>query len=224
MPTSLGCIPATPTTVLSGATVGVNVGTMTGSALYSAITSAVDKVCQVPANTGAAVGSFTCDEAATATVASNVRYKSGENFEDDGILTLQMKEGSYDSLEWYETSKAVIAAFAQNSTQSEIVLLAYMIQADFQQITAKMSPQSPQSLPTRLVTSLETVGARREGVVSMIKLPTLSAKSARIFSSLKPTHLPKVLRGSCRSTWHFLRELTETLFVNSSRTSWNSSS
>ena len=84
--------------------------------------SAIDKVCEVPPNNGE-VSSFTCTETATATLASNVKYtnkgKGSTHWHNEGTLTLQITEASYDSLEWYATNKAIIAAFAQNSTQGE---------------------------------------------------------------------------------------------------------
>lgn len=122
LPTSLGCIPEKSSTILSADTSGVTVGTLTGSAFYSAITSAIDQVCEVPPNNGGS-GSFTCTETATATLAADVKntaYLPGETgWSNEGILTLQITEASYDSLEWYATNKAIIAALAQNSTQGE---------------------------------------------------------------------------------------------------------
>jgi hypothetical protein len=109
-------------TVLTADTSAVTVGTLAGSALFSAITSAINNVCEVPKNTGGATGSFTCRETATATVVSDVKATEegalgGTEWSDDGILTLQIIEGNYDSIEWYESSKVIIAAFAGNSTQ-----------------------------------------------------------------------------------------------------------
>ncbi|KAF2093594.1 hypothetical protein NA57DRAFT_81096 [Rhizodiscina lignyota] len=121
LPSSLGCTPETTSTVLSADTVGVSVGTLTGSALFSAITSAMDRVCEVPASKGqsATTGSFTCDESAIATLSSNIVYKQPDEdvWDDKGSLTLQFTEASFDSLEWYETNKLVMALFTQNSTQ-----------------------------------------------------------------------------------------------------------
>ena len=122
LPSSLGCTPEKPSTVLTADTSGVAVGTLTGSALYSAITSGLDQVCQVPPNNGA-TSAYTCTETATATLAPDIIYYEkgvGEaQFKFDGSLTLQVTEASYDSLEWYASNKAILAAMAQNSTQSE---------------------------------------------------------------------------------------------------------
>lgn len=122
LPSSLGCTPLTSSTILSFDTSGVTVGTLTGSALYSAITSGIDQVCQVPPNTGGGTGTFTCTESATATIANNIRFTetvAGETvWSTEGELTLQITEANYNSLDWYSTNKAVLAAFVQNSTQS----------------------------------------------------------------------------------------------------------
>ena len=122
LPSSLGCTPEKPSTVLTADTSGVAVGTLTGSALYSAITSGLDQVCQVPPSNGA-TSAYTCTETATATLAPDIiYYEKGvgeEQFKFDGSLTLQVTEASYDSLEWYASNKAILAAMAQNSTQSE---------------------------------------------------------------------------------------------------------
>lgn len=122
LPSSLSCTPQKSSTVLTADTSGVTVGTLTGSALYSAITSGLDQVCQVPPNNGA-TSAYTCTETATATLAPDVIYYDtgvGEaQFKFDGSLTLQVTEANYDSLEWYATNKAILAAMAQNSTQSE---------------------------------------------------------------------------------------------------------
>ncbi|KAL9084424.1 MAG: hypothetical protein Q9165_008062 [Trypethelium subeluteriae] len=121
LPSSLGCTPQSKSTVLSADTSGVTAGTLTGSALFSAITSGIDGLCQVPPNTGGGTGSFTCSESAVATIASDVHYVSDEagekSWDFKGELEMQITEGSYDSLVWYEGAKAVIAALAQNSTQ-----------------------------------------------------------------------------------------------------------
>lgn len=79
----------------------------------------------MPANSGGGTGTFTCTETATATLATNVRYTdtalSDTEWNTEGLLTLQITEANYDSLEWYSTNKAILGAFAQNSTQSEYI-------------------------------------------------------------------------------------------------------
>lgn len=98
------------------------VGTLTGTALCSAITSAIDQVCEVPPNKGS-TGTFSYTEIATATLAGDVQYTARslavDEWNDKGVLTLQVTEASYDSLLWYSTSKTILAALAQNSTQGE---------------------------------------------------------------------------------------------------------
>lgn len=127
LPSSLGCTVASTSTILSGDTQGVTVGALTGSALYSAITSGIDQVCQVPVNSGAVTGSFTCTETATATLATDIRYTAAAlgqtDWSTEGDLTLQITEASYDSLEWYASNKEIIALYAQNSTQSKYTYL-----------------------------------------------------------------------------------------------------
>lgn len=96
---------------------------LTGTALFSAIASGIDSLCQVLKNSGAALGSYTCTETATATLATNINdedrgpFGHGESqFDDSGTLTIQVTEANHDYVVWYATKKTVIAAFAQNST------------------------------------------------------------------------------------------------------------
>nr|POE94485.1 hypothetical protein CFP56_16725 [Quercus suber] len=121
LPSSLGCTVAKTTTILSADTSGVQVGTLTGAALSSAITSAIDQVCEIPPGSGQPTGTYSCIETATATLATDVLHTeiSGAQtlWSTNAELTLQITEANYDSLEWYASSKAIIAAFAQNSTQ-----------------------------------------------------------------------------------------------------------
>jgi hypothetical protein len=123
MPSSFGCIPQTPYTVISGDTSGETLGTLAGSAYFSALTSAMDQVCEIPPTEGA-TGTYTCTENATGVVASNILYTQKVDAEDyvwlnDGILELKVTEASYNSFQWYTINKIAIAAYAVNSTQGK---------------------------------------------------------------------------------------------------------